>query len=183
MGEPKVYIAITTASSPSSHLEEEGDKDEDAAASVMTTAIPRPPPNSSSASSYSYSSSRSRPHRLRVTMGTLPIMTPASSSASTAHFTALLKTGLSACTTHTITYITHWGYFSRRMQEESEVRTGLSNSSWVAPIPGGMGSDFFVAVAIAIVVVAVIFIVVVVSVVSSTPHLPPPCGRRRLRTT
>jgi hypothetical protein len=46
-----------------------------------------------------------------------------------------------------------------------------------------MGSDFFVAVAIAIVVVAVIFIVVVVSVVSSTPQLPPLCGRRRLKTT
>jgi hypothetical protein len=29
------------------------------------------------------------------------------------------------------------------MQEESEVRTGRSNSSAVAPIPGGMGSDFF----------------------------------------
>ena len=54
MDEPKVYIAITTASSPSSHLDEEGDKDEDAAASMTMTAIPRLPPNSSSTSLYSY---------------------------------------------------------------------------------------------------------------------------------
>ncbi len=54
MDEPKVYIAITTALLPSSHLDEEGDKDEDAAASMTMTAIPHLPPNSSSTYSHSY---------------------------------------------------------------------------------------------------------------------------------